>query len=141
MQKTNWFFQVKVDRMDKITHEVRQANWQSIIEQCQQRPDGQTAKDWLKDHDISEKSYYYWLRKMRKEVYEQMTASNLPAVNQESTVMFAEIPIQQANDSKFPSLSFQADTVIQAEKLTIGLSNSVSDNLLKQMMEVIVHVS
>ena len=30
--------------MDKTTHEVRLANWKSIIEQCQQRPEGQTAK-------------------------------------------------------------------------------------------------
>ena len=32
--------------MDKTTHEVRLANWKSIIEQCQQRPEGQTAKQW-----------------------------------------------------------------------------------------------
>ena len=33
--------------MDKTTHEVRIANWRSIIEQCQARPEGQSAKQWL----------------------------------------------------------------------------------------------
>lgn len=38
--------------MDKITHEVRHANWESIIEQCRQRPKRQNAKKWLADHNI-----------------------------------------------------------------------------------------
>lgn len=80
--------------MDKTTHEVRLANWKSIIEQCQQRPEGQTAKQWMMDHDISEKSYYYWLRKIRKEAYEQMSSINLPATSQEGTVTSAELPVQ-----------------------------------------------
>ena len=48
--------------MDTITHEIRLANWKSLIEQCNSRPEGQTAKQWLADHGISEKQYYYWLR-------------------------------------------------------------------------------
>ena len=127
--------------MDKITHEVRRANWQSIIEQCQQRPEGQTAKDWLKDHDISEKSYYYWLHKIRNEVYEQMTHAKLPVVNPDSAVAFTEVPVQPIDTPKTTTFAFQADTVIQAGKLTIEFLNSVSDNLLKQLMEVIAHVS
>lgn len=101
--------------MDKITHEVRRANWQSIIKQCQQRPNGQTAKDWLKDHDISEKSYYYWLRKIRNGAYEQMTSSNLPVINQEGTVTFAEVPIQQANDPQLPILFFRQMPLFRLE--------------------------
>lgn len=57
--------------MDKTTHEVRIANWRSIIKQCQARPEGQSAKQWLADNGINEKSYYYWQRKVRKETYAQ----------------------------------------------------------------------
>jgi len=39
--------------MDKITHEVRMANWKSIIEQCQQRSKGQSIKQWLSEREIS----------------------------------------------------------------------------------------
>lgn len=55
--------------MDQITHEVRLANWKSIVEQCQTRPEGQTAKQWLREHGISEKNYYYWQRKVRQDDY------------------------------------------------------------------------
>ena len=54
-----------------LTHTVRRSNWINIIRQCQDRPAGTTAKQWLAENDISEKSYYYWLRKIRREVCEQ----------------------------------------------------------------------
>ena len=49
--------------MDQLTHNVRRANWLNIIKQCQERPANVTVRQWLKDNDIKEKSYYYWLRK------------------------------------------------------------------------------
>ena len=55
--------------MDKTTHEIRIADWRSIIEQCQVRPEGQSARQWLADNGISEKNYYYWQRKVRQEAY------------------------------------------------------------------------
>ena len=66
--------------MDQITHEVRLANWKPIIEQCQARPEGQTAKQWLSKRGISEKNYYYWQRKVHQEVYVRTAPAILPAV-------------------------------------------------------------
>lgn len=56
--------------MDQITHDVRRSNWLNTIKQCQNRPEGMTAKQWISDNGISSKSYYYWLRNFRKESYE-----------------------------------------------------------------------
>ena len=53
--------------MDQTTHEVRLANWTRIIEQCQNRPLGQTAKQWLAENNISDKTYYYWLRPYQRD--------------------------------------------------------------------------
>ena len=33
--------------MDQLTHNVRRSNWINIIRQCQDRPAGTTAKQWL----------------------------------------------------------------------------------------------
>ena len=33
-----------------------------------------TVKQWLADNGIKEKSYYYWLRKFRKEAYDANSA-------------------------------------------------------------------
>ena len=38
--------------MDQLTHTVRRSNWINIIRQCQDRPAGTTAKQWLAENDI-----------------------------------------------------------------------------------------
>lgn len=45
--------------MDTITYEMRESHWKRVIERCQQHQDGISAKHWLQDNGISEKSYYY----------------------------------------------------------------------------------
>ena len=40
--------------MDQITHDVRSSQWLEIITQCQNRPEGTTAKQWMADNGISE---------------------------------------------------------------------------------------
>ena len=82
--------------MDQLTHTVRRSNWINIIRQCQDRPAGTTAKQWLAENDISEKSYYYWLRKIRREVCEQ---EGLQEVTNPSALSFVEIPVKTALDT------------------------------------------
>ncbi len=68
--------------MDQSTHEIRRANWYGIISSCQERASGMSVKQWLAENGVKEKAYYYWLRKFRKEAYDQM----LPAVRKTTDV-------------------------------------------------------
>ena len=101
--------------MDQSTHDVRRTNWLNIIEQCQQRPENMTVKQWLADNGIKEKSYYYWLRKFRKEAYEQM---QMPPATSSSEITFA---------------------IIKNGALSIAISNDISDALLDRIFQVIRH--
>ena len=53
--------------MDKSTHEVRMEHWKAIVQQCQARPERQTASSWLAENGVNDKQYYYWLRQIRRE--------------------------------------------------------------------------
>ena len=81
--------------MEIITHEVRLANWKTIVEQCSNRSHGKSVRQWLADNDINEKTYYYWLRRIRREVYSQFD-SELPSESGKTkpSVAFAEIPVK-----------------------------------------------
>lgn len=127
--------------MDKITHEIRIANWKAILEQCHARPKGLTVRQWLVEQGISEKSYYYWQRKIRKNVYEQIKPAQLPAVQEKSSIAFAELPVPPVMNQKTIDIAFRADAVIQVGNATIGLSNSVSDTLLNKILGAVDHVS
>lgn len=90
--------------MDKITHEVRLAQWKKVIEECHARPEGQTAKSWLSERGISEKCFYYWQRKLRLYAYEEMQQpASLPADKGSAPVAFAEIPFAIQNSGRTDS--------------------------------------
>lgn len=126
--------------MDRITHQVRLANWTKIIEQCNNRPAGTTAKQWLSDNGISDKSYYYWLRKLRQEAYAN-AEKEFPAVTssqeQQPAVTFAEIPLPNQQNSMTDT--FQADAVIHTGTMVISISNTISDTLLSRLLEAAHH--
>lgn len=117
--------------MDKTTHEIRIANWRSIIEQCHARPQGQSAKHWLAENGISEKNYYYWQRKIRQETY-ALISSKVTPVAETEPVAFAELPfIRPKEDGQ----SFSPDAVMRRGQTVLELSNTISDRL----MEVVSH--
>ena len=127
--------------MDKTTYQVRSANWKAVIEQCQARPEGQTAKKWLADNNVSEKQYYYWLRKFRKEAFDEMKspfpAAALPASDTSRSVpavSYAEFSTEGILErEKSPAI------VIRTSKSTIEISSEVSDKVVIQLMKAVAH--
>ena len=128
--------------MDQTTHDVRRANWLTVITRCQGRPEGVSAEQWLSDNGVNEKSYYYWLRKFRKEAYEQMQ----PMVTREQTgtdITFAELTILEktvAACTVSPTEPYENPVaVIRYNGLTIGISNEISDCLLSRILKEVSH--
>ena len=122
--------------MDKTTHEVRLAHWKQIVEQCQARPKGQTAKQWLAENGISDKSYYYWLRKIRKQAYGQSAGNTLPsaqakfsAVQAQPPVSFVKIPFQPSGGSE-AECAFHPAAVIKVGNASVAFSNDISAKLM-----------
>lgn len=87
--------------MDNTTHQVRLAQWIEIVEACNRRPKGMTARQWLNDNSISEKTYYYWQRRVRKEVLSQ-SIDTVPAVSAKNEITFAEIQIRLTLNKRVP---------------------------------------
>ncbi|WP_289965414.1 IS66 family insertion sequence element accessory protein TnpA [Faecalibaculum rodentium] len=50
-------------------NEYRKEEWRQIIQECQES--GLSNKAYCELHGISEKTYYYWLRKLRRAIMEQ----------------------------------------------------------------------
>lgn len=130
--------------MDNTTHQARLAQWIGIVEACNRRPKGMTARQWLNDNSISEKTYYYWQRRVRKEVLSQ-SIDTVPAVSDKNEITFAEIPSTYNSKQAGPyppdtlSDSFNADAIIKCGKTVIALSSSISDAMLSKILEVVSH--
>ena len=128
--------------MDQSTSSIRLANWKTIIESCQSRPEGTSARQWLAENQIPEKQYYYWQRKVRNLAYEEMENS-LPAVSAPgSVVTFAEIPIspkevceavQDLGAELLPAVT------IKTRGSTIEISSLISDDLMVKLVKEVTH--
>ena len=129
--------------MDKLTHTIRDSRWKEIILQCQNRPAGMSAKQWIAENQISEKSYYYRLRKFRKEAYEQInnTHAVLPVAKVNSEVSFTEIriPEQKKPIPEIMHETIKPTAVIKTATMTIALSNDISDSLLSIILKEVSH--
>ncbi len=125
--------------MDQLTHNVRRANWLNIIKQCQERPANVTVRQWLKDNDIKEKSYYYWLRKFRKESYDQM---QLPAATEKpAEISFVEFaaPTSEKVVSTQDSLNSTTTAVIRHGAITLEISNAISEEVLGLLLKEVIY--
>ncbi len=120
--------------MDQISHEVRFANWKAIVKECQSRPEGQSQKQWLRDHDIPEKQYYYWLRKIRKQTFEE-TALTMPVKENRPAISPAlvEIPAKEIFQDTAPAIR------IRTKRSTIEISAAVPETMMIQVLKAVSH--
>lgn len=127
--------------MDKITHEVRLAQWTEVVKECQKRPENMSASAWLKQNSIPEKTYYYWQRRVRNEVFNKV-ASLAPVSKAEVEVSFAEVPAEIIGNPQVAPSTANAiptpDAIIKTGHMEIQIHNSLSPMLLKSIMEVAV---
>ncbi len=126
--------------MDQSTHDVRRANWLNIVKQCQNRPSDLSVKQWLAENDIKEKAYYYWLRKFRKEAYDQI---QLPEAAAKTEVAFVEVampvPATSLETAAQMTSASSPVAVMKCNGLTIELSNDISEGLLSRLLQEVVH--
>lgn len=77
--------------MDQVTQaktQFRLEQWKKLISQCQ--ASGMSVCSWCKQNNVSEPSYYYYLKRIRKQ-----TLINLPvSVPEEKLVAFKKLEVQ-----------------------------------------------
>lgn len=130
--------------MDQCTHEVRMQYWKNIISQCQARPAGQTAKQWMTENGICEQTYYLWQRRIRKETYAQMSSQELlPTVSGKEEITFAEIPVPEDKQRDcYPDTSepvIHPVAVIKTNCCSIALSADIPEVLLSRILKEVSH--
>ena len=85
----------------QVRNEYRKQQWAQIIRECQSS--GLSNKEYCRQHWISEKSYYYWLRKLRSEAAEgipQIVEVEPPAIEDTVYIRFrgAELALPAGTD-------------------------------------------
>lgn len=122
--------------MDKITHEMRLAQWTNIIHSC--AASGLSKRAWCQQNSIDEKQFYYWQRRIRSQVFEFQKCSEATALAT-TTATFVEVPTNLSSFQK-NSPSNQVAATVCVNGFTIEISESASETFLKSLFGAIAYV-
>ena len=122
--------------MDQLSHEVRLKQWHEIIQN--QLASGQSKREWCKENAIPEKQFFYWQRRVRKELYESQTQALEPVRAPAASTGFIEVAIAERTNSVI-SAGFHPEAVISVGNVTVGVTASISEDLLMRIGKMIRH--
>ena len=122
--------------MDQLSHEVRLKQWHEIIQN--QLASGQSKREWCRDNAIPEKQFFYWQRRVRKEIYESQTQALEPGSAPAVSTGFVEVPIAERTKS-VSSAGFHPEAVITVGNVTVGVTEGISEDLLMSIGKMIRH--
>ena len=81
-----------MDQLTVATHNQKLELWIGRIKEC--RSSGMTVSDWCNINDVSNKSYYYWMRKIKREAFNSLPVESKNRTATTSvTSPFAEVQI------------------------------------------------
>ena len=123
--------------MDQVTQaktELRLQSWSELITECQSSC--MTVKAWCELHDVNVKTYYYWLRKIRSEAYQEIHAS-LPDKTEKQEL--APVAFVEFSGKEIMEHDTTPAVIIQTSKSTIKISSGVSEKLMLKLVKAVAH--
>lgn len=99
----------------------------------------------MANNGISEKSYYYWLRKFRKQACSQMPETST-AISVGNEISFAEVSISPKQSANIAAFTLENSVeairpvaVIKNANISIALTNEISEGLLSRILLEAAH--
>ena len=118
--------------------QVKLQYWLDVIRQC--RASGLTNQVWCEQHDISLKSYYYWIAKIRK-----MAPPELPRKRNGSRPVMEQTVLLPDAAAEFTEVSLRGRqdftaapaAVLHIGTVTVELFEDTSRELLEAIMKAV----
>lgn len=116
-----------MNQLTIASHNHKMQLWASRIQEC--RTSNQTVADWCSENDISIKSYYYWMRKIKSEAFETLPAEHKAKVlPQKRETSFAEVELIEK-----PRVDVCA-AKIHVGGLLLEIQNGADDQTVKHIL-------
>ena len=118
--------------------QVKLQYWLDVVRQC--RASGLTNQVWCEQHDISLKSYYYWIAKIRKMALEELPRKrNGSRPVMEQTVLLPDAAAEFTEVSLRGRQDFTAApaAVLHIGTVTVELFEDTSRELLEAIMKAV----
>jgi hypothetical protein len=114
-----------------VARQYRLQQWAGQIQECQNRVNGTTVKEWCDQHEITPANYYYRLKEVRKTYLNSIPAEAIPqnVVPVPLGLIAAESQVTEASVLE-----------ISVNKVDIHVTVNTSPELLKMVIQVALDV-
>lgn len=119
-----------MDKLTNATHDCNLSLWANRIKEC--RASGLTAKRWCEQNNIGIKSYYYWMRKIKREAFEAFSADrkeNATSIVESTAPVFSKINLPSNNKT-----ISTASVTIQLNGITIDVQDDASEKVIRNTL-------
>jgi len=120
--------------LENNVHEIRLTHWTEIINQ--QLESGMSKRSWCRSNGINEKQFFYWQRRIRNNALSSQASITIKDHSIPSN-QFVEVPICSANSAPAPLSMFQPSAVLCVGTVTVGITESISEDLLMKIGRMI----
>ena len=117
-----------MDQVSIAKSELRFQQWTELI--ADRQSSGMTVKAWCALHDINEKTYYYWLHKIRKATLENSPVpvnSTLPKVA-ETQISFKKLEVES------PVSGMQAAVIVHLPQATLEVAQGTDQQTVEAVL-------
>ena len=114
-----------------VAKQCRLETWAKQIQDCNQRPQGMSVKDWCSQQGVNVASYYYRLTQVRKACLDNIPSSD---AMQDIVAVPNELLANSQQTSKQSGLN------ISVNQIKIHVTNDTSPDLLRMVLEVAANV-
>ena len=125
--------------MDQKASQIRRSQWERIVFEGNKATI--SKKEWCKQNGISEKSFYYWQRKIRTQAVETLEATKAVSMPVPAST-FVELPFlstPQPAMEPTPPQSLSPELMMQIGDCRIYVTGAVQEHTLGTVMKVIRH--
>ncbi|MBS5958895.1 MAG: IS66 family insertion sequence element accessory protein TnpB [Clostridiales bacterium] len=123
-----------MDHLTVATDSQKLSLWIERIGEC--RASNQKVFVWCTAHDVNINSYYYWLRKIKREAFDAIPAERKPKVPTVSSQpsKFAEVPHANANFCSSTAV------IIRLGNTTLEIQNGADQETIENTLRTIRHL-
>lgn len=118
-----------MDQISMMKSKIKYEHWKKIVEDCQASE--KTVAAYCNENNVNEKTYYYWLRKIRKHICKDM---GYPAVAEENNCEFAQIQLPASYPHVVPTIK------LQIGKIVVEISDGMSQDTISYVLNGITSI-
>lgn len=117
-------------------HQLRLNEWTARF--ADQKASGLKVKDWCEQNSISHDAYYYWKRRLKDQLMDQMLPEIVPISMADPTATVPTV-VPAPNPNRAAGTSCTTVATLTANGISVELTSAVTDDFLCMLIKAVCH--